>query len=410
MPPDPVDQDREEVLTLGRWSWQLSSRQRAVTMIAALAVAVGLVTALLVTHHDDHRAANRPVPLRSAGISPAAPIAGTTNGGRLRTTLHGSLLHGTTGAQVLISQRLGWPTAWFTVDTGALTPVDLPPNREGYLVQAFPGGVLFRPGITESCNSCPGPPAPVYYAANGSRTVTRVGSANWDAAVTADHGTVWLTSFGRATEPYSDRSQTLTAQKVNLSGHPLEPPVTLPPGYLLAGGRLGQPAGRLLLRAWTSADPTVDRYTLWDPSSRAATDIFGSVIAVGSHQIAWIASSCTDAYCPLHLTDSTTGATISQLGVRGHMPMLGSYSPDGRHLALLMSAPADGNATGAAEIALVDEAARRLTLIAGTTLDIIPTLNWSADGRWLLITGLGESQLGLIDPRTARVQVSTLPD
>ena len=66
--------------------------------------------------------------------------------------------------------------------------------------------------------------------------------------------------------------------------------------------------------------------------------------------------------------------------------------------------------SGAVEIGLLDEATHRLRLIPGTDLDIIPTLNWSTDGRWLLITSLGGQQLGLINPHTDRLQVTTLPD
>jgi hypothetical protein len=49
-------------------------------------------------------------------------------------------------------------------------------------------------------------------------------------------------------------------------------------------------------------------------------------------------------------------------------------------------------------------------VIPGTDLDIIPTLTWSTDGRWLLITSLGRQQIGLVNPHTLRLQVATLPD
>src|SRR6266702_6620767 len=298
VPPDPVDPDQEEVLAFGGWGWVAGSRQRAIAIIAAAVIAVGVLIGLLVTRHDQHTAANQPASPSSVGVQPATPVTSAMNASRQRTTLRGSTVIGTTGAQVLITEHLGWPLAWFILDTGKLTPLDLPPSAQRYGVQAFPGGVLLRPGATQPCDSCPGPPVAVYYAGTGSRTVTRVGSANWDAAVTADHAAVWLTSFRLATEPYSSRSQTLTTQKVDLSGYPLEPPVTLPPGYLPAGGGLGQPAGHLLLPAWTTPKPTAGHYRLWDPSSRTATATFGSVIAVGTHQIAWTASSCTERNCP----------------------------------------------------------------------------------------------------------------
>jgi hypothetical protein len=276
-------------------------------------------------------------------------------------------------------------------------------------VQAVPGGALLRPDTTPPCEGCPSPRAPVYYTASGSRTVTRVGFANWDAAVTADHAAVWLSSYRPATDRHSVRSQTFTAQKVDLSGYPLGPPTRLPSGYLPAGGWLAQPASRLLLRAWTNPNITGDDYTLWDPSSRTVTATYGSVIAVGAHQIAWTTSSCTEANCPLHLTDPVTGTTSIPRLPPTQTPMLGSYSPDGHELALLLTVPS-GTSASAVDIALLDEATHRLTVVPGTDLDIIPTLTWSADGRWLLTTSLGGQQIGLINPRTRRLQVARLPD
>jgi hypothetical protein len=412
--PDPVDQYRDEVLAFGGRSRVTGSRQRAITIIAAIAIAAGVVTGLLITRHHNHTAANQPTPPSSVGVQPATPVASSTTTSRLRTTLHGSPVTGPTGAQVLIIQHGGGsPPAWFTLDTRTLAPLDLPRNAEGYVIQAFPGGVLLRPNTTPLCDSCPGPPAPVYYAATGSRAVTRVGSANGDVAVTADHSAVWLSSYRLAAASYSSRSQTLTAQKVDLSGHALGPPIRLPSGFQLPGdplGRLPQPPGRWILLARTNAAPAADRFALWNPSSRTATASFGSVIAVSTREIAWTALSCTEANCPLHLTDLTTGTTSTQPHPAGQMPTRGSYSPDGHHLALLLTAPPDSNAPGAVEIGLLDAAAHRLRVIPGTDLDIIPTLTWSADGRWLLITSLGKSQLGLVNPHAGRLHVATLPD
>src|SRR6266536_2638008 len=405
--PDPVDQDQEEVLTIGGRPWRPRSRQGVITIIAAIAIAAGVLTGLLVTRQ--HTAASHPAPPGSVGVHPPTPLGASDTSGQ-RTTLQGSPVTGATGVQLLISRHLGWPLAWFSLDSGTLAPLDLPPNVQLYRVQAFPGGVLLRPDTTPPCDGCPGPPAPVYYAASGSPTVTRVGFANWDAAVTADHAAAWLSSYQPATDPYSGRSQTFTAHKVDLSGHPLGPPTRLPSGYLPAGDTLEQPASGLLLRAWTNPHPTGTDYTLWDPSSRTVTATYGSVIAVSAHQIAWTASSRTEANCPLHLTDPSAGTTSTQPLPPGQMPTLGSYSPDGHHLALLLlTAPPDASASPV-EIALLNAATHRLTVIPGTDLDIIPTLNWSTDGQWLLITSLGRQQIGLINPHTRRLQVATVPD
>lgn len=393
------------MLTIGGWPWRAGSREGVITIIAAMAIAAGVLTGLLVTHQ--HQAASHPAPRAGVGVQPPTPLRTSTS--RQRTTLQGSPVSGATGVQLLISRHLGWPLAWFSLDTGKLTPLDLPPNARLYRVQAFPGGALLRPDTTRPCKGCPTQPAPIYYAATGSRTATRVGFANWDAAVTADHAAVWLSSYQPATDPYSGRSQTFTAHKVDLSGHPLGTPTQLPSGYLPAADALEQPASALLLRAWTNANPTGADYTLWDPGRHRITATYGSVIAVSAHQIAWTASSCTEASCPLHLTDALTGTTSTQPLPPGQVPTLGSYSPDGQHLALLLTAARDPGAS-AVEIALLNEAIHRLTVIPGTDLDIIPTLNWSTDGRWLVITGLGRQQIGLVNPHARRLQVATLPD
>ena len=405
--PDPDDQDRDEVLTLAGWPWRPGTRQGVITIIAAIAIAAGVLTGLLVTHQ--HTAANHPAPPGRVGVQPAAPRASMFHTSGQRTTLQGSPVTGTTGVQLLISRHLGWPLAWFSLDRGTLTPLDLPPNAQLYRVQAFPGGALLRPDTTPPCDGCPSPRTPVYYAASGSRTVTRVGFANWDAAVTADHAAVWLSSYRPALDRNSGRSQTFTAQKVDLSGHPLGPPTRLPSGYLPAGGWLAQPASTLILRAWTNPNRTGEDYALWDPSSRTVTATYGSVIAVSAHQIAWTTSSCTEANCPLHLTDPITGTTSTPPLPPQQTPTLGSYSPDGHELALLLTVPS-GTSASAVEIALLDEATHRLTVIPGTDLDIIPTLTWSADSRWLLTTSLGGQEIGLINPHTRRLQVATLPD
>jgi hypothetical protein len=399
--PGPVDPDRDDVLTLGVRTWRPSSRLGVITIIVAGVIVAGVATGLLATRH--HMAANHPAPPSSVGVQPARPVTSASTASRPRTTLHASPLIEATGAQVFISAHLGWPLAWFSLDSSRLTPLELPSNAQRYAVQTFPGGALLLRGSTEPCDSCPGPPVAVYYAATGSRAVTQVGSTDGDVAVTTDHAAVWLSSYRLATEPYSSRSQALTVQKVDLSGHLLGPPVRLPYGYQLPVdplGRLPQAPARLLL-ARTNPNPTRDRYTLWDPSTHRITASFSSVVAVSTHQIAWTAASCAEANCPLHLTDPITGTTTTQPPRPGQMPEgIGSYSPDGHYLALPLTAPADTSTPVAVEIGLFDDATHRLTVIPGTDLDIIPTLTWSADGRWLLITSLGDSQLGLVNPHT----------
>ncbi len=65
--PDPVDQDRDEVLTIGGWPWRPGTRQGVITIIAAIAIAAGVLTGLLVTRQ--HTAASHPAPPGSVARS-----------------------------------------------------------------------------------------------------------------------------------------------------------------------------------------------------------------------------------------------------------------------------------------------------------------------------------------------------
>lgn len=401
-PVDRPEPDREDLLVLGGRARSVGSRLRTFAILAAIVAVAGAFGALVLTGRQSHRAAGHPSPSRLARTQLSAPPANAAEADGIRMTLRGPTVSGRTGARVLVSQHIGWPLAWFAVDTGRPTPLDLPPDAQNYQMQAFPGGVLLRPRTREPCVGCPGRPVPVYYAAIGSRTVTRLGFANWDASITADRAAAWLTSLrpmGRGS------SRTFVAQQVDLSGHPLGAPVRVPPGYQPAGGWIQQPAHQLLLlRTW----PTRQHYALWDPARGKIIAGFGSVVAVGTRQIAWTAPSCTATRCPLHLTNLTSGATTTELLPNGWLPTLGSYRPDARQLALLVTA-SDHSAPEAVWIGLLDLRTDHFKLIPGTDLTVIPTLNWSPGGRWLLITGLGDYQLALVNPRTTQLQVTTLP-
>jgi hypothetical protein len=135
--PDPVDQDREEVLTIGGWTWRAGSRQGVITIIAAIAIAAGVLTGLLVTHQ--HTAASHPAPPGGVGVQPPTPLS--TSPSRQRTTLQGGPVTGTTGVQLLISPHLGWPLGWFSLDTGKLIPLPrrcAAPSRHHPAVQGLP--------------------------------------------------------------------------------------------------------------------------------------------------------------------------------------------------------------------------------------------------------------------------------
>jgi hypothetical protein len=92
------------------------------------------------------------------------------------------------------------------------------------------------------------------------------------------------------------------------------------------------------------------------------------------------------------------------------MRTLGTYSPDGHHLALLLTAASDANAS-AVEIALLNQATHRLTVIAGTDMDIIPTAD--LEHRRPLATDhqpRSAADRTRQPTHTRHLQVATLPD
>ena len=83
-------------------------------------------------------------------------------------------------------------------------------------------------GRTE-CGDCVVPSLPVWFLADGARSVTRLGTANQvTPAATAD--AVWLTSYPSTADA---DTAARTAREVSAAGRPLGAPVTLPSGYVI---------------------------------------------------------------------------------------------------------------------------------------------------------------------------------
>ena len=122
------------------------------------------------------------------------------------------------------------------------------------------------------------PPLPVWFLADGARSVTRVGTAN-QVAPAATAGALWLTSYPLGADAGTAAG---TAREVSLAGAPLGAPVRLPPGYVI-----DQATDRGLLLAPVIPQPGTTADELWDPAAPRASRTFDAVIAATPTEIAW---------------------------------------------------------------------------------------------------------------------------
>jgi hypothetical protein len=222
----------------------------------------------------------------------------------------------------------GTHPVWFSPASGRSDPIGgLPADRSGYQFIRVVGGwaVQASPASPTQCGSCAGPPTPVWFLADGARSVTRVGTANLvAAAATAD--ALWLTTYA----PGADMTITAgTAREVGPTGT-LTRPVRLPAGYSIDQG-----TDRGLLLAPVRAQSGVAAYKLWDPSAPRASRTFDGVLAASPGEIAWAPQCVTK--CDVQALDLATGRRTVVALPAGSSAVSGAFSPDGRFLALQVS-------------------------------------------------------------------------
>jgi hypothetical protein len=344
---------------------------RRLAMIAALIVVVagGAVYlslsrqqhAPVATHRTPVTASPAPVPTGSAALS---------------------LLPGPDG---IAGQTLAWdrslrlPVAgaqpvWFSPASGRFEPIGgLPADRSGYQFIRVVGGwaVQASPALPAGCGSCAGPPVPVWFLADGARSVTRVGTANL-VAPAATAGAVWLTSYALGVNMTTAAG---TAREAGATGA-LTRPVRLPSGYAIDQG-----TDRGLLLAPVSQQPGTAGYKLWDPSAPQASQAFDGVLAASPSEIAWT-SRCAPQ-CSVQTLDLATGGHTVVALPAGSSAVSGAFSPDGGFLALQVSI---GNTGDGGELAMQLEVAPmtsgRLTVVPGTFVssDALVGFGWPAGG------------------------------
>jgi hypothetical protein len=330
-----------------RWVW-------AIAGVAAVAVLAGVIIA----HARPHRGGPA-----SAVTSPGATgngsrqLVGLPMPPRNPARLVGRPLPRDAGLQLVLG---GMRPAWLWVATGQAEPIrGLPRRANGYQLIRVSGGWAALPFPDGTpCANCAPRPTPVYYIADGSRKASRLGAADF-VAPAATTGAVWLVSYHAGSVMPKTAG---TAQELSVSGAALGPRRRLPRGYIIDQGTS---AGLLLVPQLVRAG--VARYELWDPGTGRPGRSFPNVIAVSAGEIAWM-PACA-ARCAVHVLnlDGGPGRTIPLPG--RSQAYEGAFSPDGRLLALLVTARTGaGGRAVAVRLAVAAVASGRLTAVPGTTV------------------------------------------
>ena len=368
-----------------RWVWIIAG-------VAAVAVLVGVAVA---------RAGPHPAAPVSAVTSPGAPgNAGFGMPPRKPARMVGQPLPRGAGLRLVLG---GQKPAWLWVATGRTEPIWRLPRRDnGYQLIRIASGwaALPFPGNGVSCDNCARRPMPVYYIADGSRQARRLGVADF-AAPAATTGAVWLVSYrAGAVMPATEG----TAQEFSVSGVALGPRYRLPRGYVIDQGTA---AGLLLVPELARAG--VVRYQLWQPGTRRVSRFFPNVIAASPSEIAWM-PTCT-ARCAVHVLNLEGGpGRVIPLPGRSRAYQ-GAYSPDGRLLALQVTARigAGGRAT-ATRLVVAAVASGRLTAVPGTTIGsgIGVDFGWQpGSGRLVAVVSLQDAwQVAMWRPGDTRLYVA----
>lgn len=326
-----------------RWWWLLA--------VTAAGVAAALAAALVwhLPGPRRHDAQVRP----TAAPSPVTPSPPPTRPARMT----GQPLPPDASLSLLLG---GHGPAWLGMITGRPEPIrGLPRSGNGYQFTRIAGGWAAQPfPVDPGCDNCAPGPLPVYYLADGARAASRVGAADF-AAPAASRGALWLISYRRGADMNTAVGH---AQEVSVTGAALGPRIGLPAGYVI-----GQEtrAGLLLVQALAGPGPV--RYEPWDPATGRVRRSFVNLIAAGPAEIAWM-PGCTSG-CRVHVLD-LSGGRAEEISLPGQSTAYaGAFSPDGRLLALQLTArvTTSGQAT-TTRLVVATVASGRITPVPGSTV------------------------------------------
>jgi hypothetical protein len=375
---------------------------RRLAAIAALMLVA--VAGVVYLNLPRHRHAPAAIPRTSVTASPAPVAAGLAAPG-LPGEPDGIAGHTLPWDSSLRLPVAGSQPVWFWPATGRSEPIGgLPDDRSGYQFIRIGGGwaVQANPAAWVGCGSCAGPPLPVWFLADGARSVTRVGTANL-VAPAATAGAVWLTSY-----PLGINMNTAagTAREVSITGALLRPQVRLPSGYVI-----DQATDRGLLLAAVSQQPGTAVYKLWDPAAPQASRTFDGVIAASPTEIAWT-SRCAPT-CRVQVLDLATGRH-TVLGLPGASSAAsGAFSPGGAFLALQVSLGSTGDDGALAmQLEVASMTSGRLTAVPGTWVssDALVGFGWPADSDSLVAEFIFTTKVQLASwhPGATRLAVTVI--
>ena len=368
----------------------------AVLVLAVVVIAQHLPRSRPGTARPARAAATVTAPVAASGAAqPAAALAAEPSG------ITGPALSWPGGLRL---PATGQRPAWFWPGTGQMVPIGgLPPQRSGYQFTRTAGGwaVQAGPGIQLGCGACAGRRRAVYFLADHTRSVTRVGLA--DAVAPGAAGALWLTSYPPGADP---RTAAGTAREVSIAGRPLGPPLRLPAGYLIE-----QATGRGLLLAPAAPRPAAMADELWDPAAPQASRTFAAVIAASTTQVAW-APPCA-ARCRVLVLNLATGRRVTAELPKGRSVANAAFSPDGSFLAVEVSFSNEADDGGqAVQLELVSIASGRMMAVPGTWLssDALISFGWPASSDSLVaeLSFTTKVQLASWRPGASRLAVAAL--
>ena len=300
----------------------------------------------------------------------------------------------------------GHRPAWLRVTAGQAEPIrGLPRSGNGCQFIRIAGGWAAQPFPVEAgCDGCAPGPLPVYYLADGSRVASRIGAADF-AAPAAAPGSLWLVSYQRGADMRIAAGQ---AQEVSVTGAALGSRLRLPAGF---GIDQGTRAGLLLVAEAAGSGPV--RYELWDPGTGRVSSSFVNLIAASPEEIAWV-SGCA-AVCHVRVLD-LAGGRAAEIPLPGRSTAYGgAFSPDGRFLALLVTARIARTGVAAAiRLMVATVASGRMAAVPGSTVGsgIGVDFGWQAGSHRLIadvpvgVPGQYEWQIAVWRPGDAQLSVA----
>jgi effector-binding domain-containing protein len=307
----------------------------------------------------------------------------------------------------------GTQPAWFSPATDRSEPIGgLPGDSSGYQFTRIGGGWAVQANSAArvqagddrdpACSDCAGPPLPVWFLADGARSVTRVGTAN-QVAPAATASALWLTSY-----PLNAAISTTagTAREVSHAGVPLGAPVRLPPGYVIS-----QATDRGLLLAPVSPQPGTTAYKLWDAAAPGASRTFDGVIAATATEIAWVPNCAPQ--CRIQMLNLATGRQATVRLPAASSAASGAFSPSGDFLALQVSSGNTGDDGALAmQLEVASVTSGHLTAVPGTfaSSDALVGFGWPANSDSLVaeFIFMTKTQLASWHPGATRPAVAVI--